>query len=211
MPTEFSKQALSILRDGNQFQWYIIPLLGIVLYIYSAEISKKNWNVVFAGLAFIGMDWFNEIANGLIFYTTQHAPLWGTPGKTAFLILIGLNIEIQFLFAIAGIFTAKILPADPRQKILGIPNRWFFGFTWSVFAVIVEIVLNSIDALTWEWPFWNARFPFLIIVFGYWTFMIVSFSVHDMNSMKKKIVVTGSLLSADIFAFILFGPFLGWI
>ncbi|MDH5657470.1 MAG: hypothetical protein OEZ34_16270, partial [Spirochaetia bacterium] len=193
MPTEFSRQAQSILRDPEQFQWYIIPLLAIVLYIYSVEISKKNWNVIFAGLALMGMDWLNEIVNSFIFYFTQHAPLWGAPGDTAFLILIGLNIEIQFLFAIAGIFTAKILPEDPKLKILGIPNRWFFGFTWSVFAVFIEVLLNLADALTWEWPFWNAKFPFLIVVFGYWTFLIVAFYVHDLKSMKKKILITGSL------------------
>ena len=51
MPTESSVQALSILRDGSQFQWYVIPLLVIVLYVYAVEIEKRNWNVLLAGLA----------------------------------------------------------------------------------------------------------------------------------------------------------------
>jgi len=92
MPTEAAQQALSILRDGSQFQWYVIPLFALTVYVYAQEIERQNWNLVFAGLAFWGMDWFNEIWNGLVFHFTQYAPVWGAPGKTAYLILIGLNI-----------------------------------------------------------------------------------------------------------------------
>ena len=53
-------QALSILRDGSQFKWYVIPLLAFVFYVYVVEAEKRNWNIILAGLAFWGMDWFNE-------------------------------------------------------------------------------------------------------------------------------------------------------
>ena len=53
--TESAQQALSILRDGGQFQWYVIPLFAVVVYIYANEVEKKNWNLIFAGLAFWGM------------------------------------------------------------------------------------------------------------------------------------------------------------
>ena len=66
MPTDSAQQALSILRDGSQFQWHVIPLLLLVLYVYANEIERRNWNVVFAGLALFGMDWFNEIWNALV-------------------------------------------------------------------------------------------------------------------------------------------------
>jgi len=63
MPTEFASQALSNLRDPSLFQWYVIPLFAFVVYVYAVEVERKNWNLVFAGLAFWGMDWFNEIWN----------------------------------------------------------------------------------------------------------------------------------------------------
>ena len=94
MPTESASQALAILRDRSQFRWYVIPLFALVVYVYAAEVERRNWSLVFAGLAFWGMDWFNEIWNGLIFHFTQYAPAWGAPGQTAYLILIGLNIEL---------------------------------------------------------------------------------------------------------------------
>ncbi|HEX9973950.1 MAG TPA: hypothetical protein VGD14_17905 [bacterium] len=137
MPTESAAQALKILRDGSYFQWYVIPLFALVVYVYASEIEKKNWSLIFAGLTFWGLDWFNEIWNGLVFHFTQYAPVWGTPGKSAFVILIGLNIEICFMFAISGIVFAKMLPADKKLKILRIPNRLFFAITGTIFCVFV--------------------------------------------------------------------------
>ncbi len=85
MPTEYAQQALSNLRDTSGFQWYVIPLLVIVLYIYHDQIGRKNYSVVFAGLALWGMDWFNEIWNSLVFHFSGYAPVWAAPGETAYL------------------------------------------------------------------------------------------------------------------------------
>ncbi len=52
MPTNSALEATRILRDGGQFQWYVIPLLAFVVYVYAVEIERKNWNLVFSGLAF---------------------------------------------------------------------------------------------------------------------------------------------------------------
>ena len=103
MPTESASTAFSILRDGSTFQWYVIPFLAFIFYVYTVEVQKMEWSLVLAGLAFWGMDWINEIINSLVFHFTNYAPIWGAPGDTAYLILIGLNIEIMFMFAVSGI------------------------------------------------------------------------------------------------------------
>ena len=211
MPTESTQQALSILRDGSQFVWYVIPLFAIVVYVYAVEIERRNWNLFFAGLAFWGMDWFNEIWNSLVFHFTGHAPVWGAPGQTAYLILIGLNIEISFMFAIAGITFGKMLLPDKKTRILGIPNRLFFAITGAAFCVFVEILLNSIGALTWDYPWWSARAPWLIFLLGYLTFFLVSFWVHDMKSIRNKIITVGAIFAVDLAAILIFGVILGWI
>jgi hypothetical protein len=211
MPTDFAQQALDILRDGSQFQWYVIPLLAIVVYIYNSEIYERRWNLVFAGLAFWGADWINEIVNSIFFYLNGRAPLWGAPGSTAFLILIGLNIEIMFMFSIAGIAWSKILLPDPKTKILGLPNRAFIAIAGSAFCVIVEIWLNQINALTWDWPWWDANTPWLIFFFGYLWFFVVAFWVHDMNTIKKQATVVGTLWGIAAVLTLVFGFGLGWI
>lgn len=209
--TESAAQALSILRDPSQFQWYVIPLFALVVIVYANEIERRNWSLVFAGLAYWGMDWFNEIWNGLVFHFTQYAPVWGAPGATAYLILIGLNIEICFMFAVAGIGFAKMLPPDKRVKVLGIPNRLFFAVAGSIFCVIVEILLNAANALTWDYAWWNARAPWLIFLIGYLPFFLVSFWVHDMESVRKKAMTVGAILGFDLVCLVVFGGVLGWI
>ena len=211
MPTESAAQALSILRDPSQFVWYVIPLFALVVYAYANEIERENWSLVFAGLAFWGMDWFNEIWNGLVFHFTSYAPVWGAPGKTAYLILIGLNIEICFMFAIAGITFSKMLPKDKKLKILGLPNRLVFAIVGSIFCVFVEILLNGAGALTWEYSWWSASAPWLIFLIGYLPFFLVSFWVFDMPTVQQKAKTVAVILGFDLVCLILFAGILKWI
>jgi hypothetical protein len=211
MPTESAAQAASILRDSSQFQWTVIPLLLVVIYVYNAEIAKRNWDVVFAGLALWGMDWFNEIWNALLFHFTDYAPAWAAPGDTAYLILIGLNVEICFMFAIMGVATALSLPRNQHLKILGIPNRAVFAVGYSIAAVLVEYWLNAADALTWDWPWWNRGAPWLIFLIGYLPFFVVAFWVHDMASVRSQARTVGAIYAFDVACLVIFGPILGWI
>jgi len=84
MPTPASVQALENLRDLSTLQWYVIPLLAIVFYIYTAEIKKArqtgNWDAVLAGLTVFGMDFINETWNGWVFHLSQRSAMWTAPG-----------------------------------------------------------------------------------------------------------------------------------
>jgi len=50
MPTPASQRALVGLRDLSMLEWYVIPLLAIVFYIYTSEIKKARqtgcWDAV---------------------------------------------------------------------------------------------------------------------------------------------------------------------
>ena len=209
--SDFALEALSRLRDGSNFQWYVIPLLAFVFYVYTVEAEKRNWNLVLAGLAFWGADWLNEIINGLVLRGTGYAPIWGEPGPTAYLILVGLNIETMFMFAVAGIIWTKMLHPDKNFKYLGIPNRWAVAIGGTIFSVFVEYLLNSVNALTWDYAWWNRGAPWLILIFGYLWFFVFAFWVFDMKEFKQKIQVVGTLWAVDIIALIVFAGFLKWI
>jgi NADH:ubiquinone oxidoreductase subunit 3 (subunit A) len=46
LSTEFAQQSLDILRDESHFQWYLIPLLAIVLNIevrFMFSIAGNAW------------------------------------------------------------------------------------------------------------------------------------------------------------------------
>ncbi len=95
---ELTQQALGILRNGSTFQWYFIPLLAFVVYIYFNEISKKNWRGVAAGLSLYMVHWFYEIMNALIQHFSGHA-LWTVPEGTCYLLLIGVGWELSMMFS----------------------------------------------------------------------------------------------------------------
>ena len=209
--TPASLEALANLRHTEHLTWSVIPLLAIAYYVYANEIRQKNWNVVLAGLAFWGMDWLNEIINGLVLHYTQYSALWTAPGRSSYTIFVGLNVEICFMFAIAGVALAKILPEDPKKKILGINNRLFIAVANSVFCVFVEILLNRADMLIWAYPFWNVPNVFLIVIFGYLHFHLVAFWVHDMKKMRSKLITVGTLYSLALVGVLVFGVGLRWI
>ena len=209
--TDFALQALSRLREGSNFQWYVIPLLAFVFYVYTVEAEKRNWNLILAGLAFWGADWLNEIINGLVLRFTSYAPIWGEPGPSAYLILVGLNIETMFMFAVAGIIWSKMLHPDKSYKYLGIPNRWAVALFGSAFSVFIEYLLNSVNALTWDYAWWNRGMPVLIFLFGYLWFFVFAFWVYDLKGFKQKLQVVGTLWAVDILALILFAGLLHWI
>jgi hypothetical protein len=211
METEAAARALSILRDGSRFSWYVITLFALVVYVYAVEIERRNWSLVFAGLAYWGMDWFNEIWNALVFHFTGYAPVWGAPGNTAYLILIGLNIEICFMFAVAGVTFCKMLPPDPKLKLLGIPNRLVIAVGGAAFCVFVEVLLNAIGALTWDYAWWSAGAPWLIFMIGYLPFFLMSFWVHDMPTVRAKATTVGVIYAVDLAAILVFGVILGGI
>ncbi|MFW9876491.1 MAG: hypothetical protein ACFFG0_25640 [Candidatus Thorarchaeota archaeon] len=213
IPTPASTIALSNLRQFNDDVWYIIPILVIVMYLWANEIQKaqktKNWNVVFAGLTVFGLDLINETWNALVFTFTNYSAFWTTPGNSAFVIMIGWNLEIALMFSIAGLVFGKLLPEDKNQKIFGkIPNRWFFAAVFSAFAVFIEILLNIAGALVWVYPWWNATPWGVILIFllGYFYFFVGAFYVYDMRDIRQKIKAIGIIYGIGIVAVCIFGP-----
>src|SRR5574340_220569 len=160
---EVTQMALSILRRGDNFQWYVIPFLAVVVYIYANEYNRGNWRGIAAGLALYSVHWFYEILNALIQHWSGHA-LWTVPTGTAFLLLIGVGIELSFMFSVAGLVLSKLLPADPKMKIIGLPNRLVFAVANAALFSVIEIFLVKTPAFAWVYPWWGA-IPVFITVY----------------------------------------------
>ena len=209
--TSFTREAQHLLRHAGLFNWSTVTLLALVVYVYSVEVERANWDAVLAGLAFWLMDWANEIANALVLHFDGHAALWTVTGVSSYVILIGLTIEISLFFAINGVIFAKLLPRDPSVRILGLPNRWALAIGLSLVSVGVELLLHADGVFHWYYWWWNvASFP-VIVVFGYLTFYVVAFWVHDMPARSRQLRVVGGLACLDLFAGLICGPLLGWI
>jgi hypothetical protein len=208
---DFVREAERLLRDGGAFQWSTVTLLGLAVYVYAVEVERRRFDVVLAGLAFWLMDWFNELANSAIYHASGEAPLWAVTGHTSYLILIGLTVEISLLFLVAGPTFVKQLPADPRARVLGVPNRLLLVFVFSCFCVLVEVLLNSIDVFHWHYWWWDVPFVPLIVIFGYMTFFGIAAWVYDMgDDRRRQLRVVGGLAAVDVAAGVALG-LAGWL
>lgn len=203
---ELTQQALAILRSGENFQWVIITLLALIIYIYTNEISKKNWKGIAAGLSLYLVHWFYEIVNALIQHFSGHA-LWTVPTGTSFLILIGVGIELSFMFSVAGIVLSKLLPEDPKKKILGINNRIFFAVANAALFSIIEIFLAKTPVFHWVYPWWGSLTVFITT---YIPFFVVSFLCYDWKPKTQRLVI-GILFAVDALMMIVFAGILCWI
>jgi hypothetical protein len=199
------------VRDPHLFKWYAIALLAFVVYAYANEVERGRWDVVAAGLAIWLADWFNEIVNALVLHGTDRAALWTTTGPTAYQFLIGLNVEIMFMFALAGIVYVKLLPADRGRKILKLPNRLAVAIGLSIISVAVEVFLHAAGTFHWEYWWWNIPSAAVIVVFGYLWFYLFAAWVYDAPSARKRWSRVGGLAAIDLVMGLVFGVALGWL
>ncbi len=201
-----TQAALSILRSGEPFQWYVVTLLALSLYAYINEISKKNWKVVAGGLALYMVHWSVEIINALIQHFSGHA-LWTVPTGTAFLILVGVGIEISFMFPVIALTMCKLLPEDRHQKIGGINNRLLFALINAALISFIEIFLAKTPAFVWVYPWWGSVPVFITV---YIPFFLAAFYCYDWKpATQKRFLVTLAVI--NVAALILFAGILGWI
>src|SRR3954468_24974613 len=201
--TEATRQAERLVRDPHLFKWYAVALLALVIYVYANETERGRYDIVAAGLALWFADWFNEIVNSLVLQASDRAPLWATTGATAYQFLVGLNVEISFMFALAGIVYAKLLPERGRRFMLALGR--------SITSVAVEGFLHAAGVFHWEYWWWNVASLPVIVVFGYLWFYLYAAWVYDASSERKRWTRLGVLAAVDVTMGVVFGVGFGWL
>jgi hypothetical protein len=210
--TEPTMRALEQVRNPDTLNWSVVVLIGLVSYIYTLEVQAKRWAVVFAGLGFFCMDIFNETINGLVLHFTETSAIWTATGGTAYQPLIGLNVEIMFLFSIAGVAFVKALPEDRNQKLFGVGNRLAMVIGFSIFSVLVELVLHAGGIFHWHYWWWGWPAVPLIVILGYMPFYGIAAYLYDLGeNRRRQSQVLGTLASIDAALIVVCGLILGWL
>jgi hypothetical protein len=198
-------KALAILRSGDYFNLSAIFMLVVVLYIYFNEYHKKNFNAIVAGLTLYVIHWFVEIINGVVQSVLGDA-LWTVPAGTSYLILIGLGIELNLMFSIAGIAQSKLLPEDPKEPMLkvgrySIRKPLAIGIGNALVASIIEIFLTFTRTFVWAWWWWNA---ITVFIFVYIPFFVVSaYSYYWKPKRQRNFLIIAAII--DLGLGIIFG------
>ena len=200
-------EALQQLRKMDQFEWYVIFMFVVVLYVYFSEVKKKNFNAILSALILYTIHWFVEIINALVQYYTGDA-LWAVPDGSAFVLLVGVGIELSLMFSISGIVQSKLLPDDPKKKILGLPAPLAIGLGNAVIASVLEIFLSRTNAFFWAyWPWWSTWTVFLTV---YIPFFVVSAYAYYWKR-KTQLLFLGIGAAINIGMLVAFIPVAKWI
>lgn len=202
---EVTNATLQNLRKLGNLNWSVVVFLVFVLYVYFTSIEQKKYNQIAAGLALYAMHWFVEIINSLIQYIWGHA-LWTASGGTSFLILVGVGIEISFMFSVAGLIMSKLLPKDKKMKILGINNRIVFAIINAFLIALIEVPLAASPIFHWVYHWWGMLAVWVVI---YIPFFLAAFLCHDAKPKTRRIFI-GSLFALNFIMMCVFIP-LGWI
>ncbi len=199
--TDAADAAISAVRDPSHFNWTFIFILAAVVILYTFEVEKKDWRPIAAALALYAVHWLYEIMNAVICYIWGYALWTVSPESTSFILLIGVSWELSMMFAIAG-FTSKLLPKDPKAKLLGVNNRVMFAIGSAAFFSCVEIFLAWTPAFIWVFPWWGA-IP--VFITTYIPFFLASYLIHDAKPRTQRIFI-GGLFGLDLLLLIVLIP-----
>ncbi|MBD3196079.1 MAG: hypothetical protein GF317_13555 [Candidatus Lokiarchaeota archaeon] len=200
---EATEDALNILRIGDNFNFYVIFMLVLVMFIYFNEVNKKNWRCIASALSLYMIHWFVEIINGIIQFFSGHA-LWTVPTGTAYLVLIGLAIELNLMFALAGLAQSKLLPEDRTEKVFGIPKYLLIGIGNAALASIIEIFLAMTPAFVWVYEWWGSLTVFIFVYIPF--FVVAAYAFYwEPKRQKLFLIIMGgiNLVLGIIFAGVL--------
>lgn len=99
---------------------------------------------------------------------------------------------------------SELTPEEYKTKeraILGRISVIVFG---SIAAVIIEILLNKCNVLTWEKPWWQPNFPFILFLIGYVPFYVAAVVIHDLPR-KWQLIGLGAILFVVVLLLIISG------
>ena len=179
------------VRSTENFNWTFIFILAVVFYVYWSEMHKKNYDMIFAGLALYGVHWLYEIANAVIAHFAGY-PLWAVSNEsTTFILLIGVCWELSMMFSLAGIISLKMLPEDRSTRYFakdgkkGIDCKLAGAISMALLFALVESFLaaTSNHSFIWVYKWWGVLPVFITT---YIPFFLASNYVPDMEPAKRK-------------------------
>lgn len=99
---------------------------------------------------------------------------------------------------------SELTPEEYKTKVKAILGRMGVIVFGSIAAVIIEILLNKCNILTWEKPWWQPNFPFILFLIGYVPFYVAAVVIHDLPR-KWQLIGLGAILFVVVLLLIISG------
>ena len=99
---------------------------------------------------------------------------------------------------------SELTPEEYKTKVKAILGRIGVIVFGSIAAVIIEILLNKCNVITWEKPWWQPNFPFILFLIGYVPFYVAAVVIHDLPR-KWQLIGLGAILFVVVLLLIISG------
>lgn len=99
---------------------------------------------------------------------------------------------------------SELTPEEYKTKVKAILGRIGVIVFGSIAAVIIEILLNKCNVLTWEKPWWQPNFPFILFLIGYVPFYVAAVVIHDLPR-KWQLIGLGAIFFVVVLLLIISG------
>lgn len=93
-----------------------------------------------------------------------------------------------------------------KKAVLG---RVIPALTGSALAVVIEILLNYCNVLTWEKSWWQPTRPLILFIIGYCPFFFSAYIVHDLP--RKRQILAVSIMSVIVIGLLVVAGCLGML
>ncbi len=80
----------------------------------------------------------------------------------------------------ANVCAKNLTPEERKIKLKAVMQRVSVIVMGSIAAVVIEILLNQCNVLTWEKPWWQPNFPLILFIIGYVPFFVAAIVIHDL-------------------------------
>jgi len=111
------------------------------------------------------------------------------------------------MFSIAGLLMSKVLPPDPKTKVLGINIRVLWVVGNAAFFSIFEIFLARTPAFHWVYSWWGS-FPVFITVYIPF-FLAAVWAYYARPVVRRRFI--GLLFLVNFLMLAVFAGILHWI
>lgn len=104
----------------------------------------------------------------------------------------------------ANVLSKNLSHDERKTKRKAVLSRMALIVGGSIAAVIIEILLNKCNVLTWEKPWWQPDFPFILFLIGYVPFYVAAVLIHDLPR-KWQLIGLGCILAVVVILLIISG------
>lgn len=104
----------------------------------------------------------------------------------------------------ANVLNKNLSAEERKTKTKAVLYRIAVIVGGSILAVIIEILLNKCGVLTWEKPWWQPSFPFVLFIIGYVPFYVAAVLIHDLPR-KWQLIGLGIIVLIVVLLLIISG------